>query len=206
MNLQDIATRIEQVPLRNKRRVIAIAGAPASGKSTLAEVLAAKIDTAAVVPMDGFHLSNDVLQERGLLQVKGAPDTFDAAGFGQLVRRIAAAGGSVSYPTFDRSNDCVVPDGGQLPANVQTVLVEGNYLLLNQEPWVELQALWDFSVMLFEPLEVLRDRLCTRWQGYGLSPHDALARATLNDIPNAKLVIDQSSAADMTVAGLTLTK
>ena len=204
MNLQDIVTRIEQVPLRNKRRVIAIAGAPASGKSTLAEALALQIDNAAVVPMDGFHLSNDVLKARGLLQVKGAPDTFDAAGFVQLVRRIVA-GGPVSYPTFDRSKDCVVPDGGQLPARIETILVEGNYLLLNQNSWAELQALWDFTVMLYEPLEVLRERLCARWQSYGHSPQDALARASLNDIPNAKLVIDQSSAADMTVAGLSLT-
>lgn len=203
MNIIEIAKQIESVPLNNSRRIIAIAGAPASGKSTLAEALAEQISSAQVVPMDGFHLSNEVLIGKGLLAVKGAPQTFDAAGFVEMVQSLRKDG-EHSFPTFDRTNDCVVPSGGFVPASTQTILVEGNYVMLNMPEWKALQPLWDFSIMLSYPMDVLKSRLCARWGHYGHTAEEALERASFNDIPNAKLVSERSFDADLVLDGVTL--
>ena len=198
MDSDAILQRIEAVPLRDGRRIIAIAGAPASGKSTLADILVQKLPNACVVPMDGFHRSNDDLAQMGLLARKGAPETFDGEAFVALVRALRS-GAEMIFPTFDRARDCVVPEGGHLPGTVETIIVEGNYLLLDRGPWRALGKEWDLSVMIDVPLAVLRERLVARWLRHGLDPAGALARAQQNDIPNAQVVIASSTFAEVIV-------
>ena len=170
------------------RKLIAIAGAHGSGKSTLAEDLAHQLGpTAAVMPMDGFHLDNDTLHAMELFHRKGAPETFDADGFVALIKRLRAED-TVPYPTFDRDAYRTVPDGGQINETTRIVLVEGNYLLLNQSPWDSLAGLFDMTVRLVVNHETLAARLITRWIDHGLSPEDAQNRALGNDMVNVRYV------------------
>jgi len=170
------------------RRLIAIAGAPGSGKSTLAEDLARRLGpTAAVMPMDGFHLDNDALHAMNLFHRKGAPETFDADSFVTLIKRLHSEQ-SVPYPTFDRTADQTVPAGGQIDEATRIVLVEGNYLLLNQPPWDGLAGLFDMTVRLIVDHETLAARLIDRWIDHGLSPEQARQRALGNDMVNVTYV------------------
>ena len=181
------------------RRVIAIAGPPASGKSTSAEAVADAVDGCCVVPMDGFHLDNGLLDARGLRAVKGAPQTFDALGFVRLVERLKVED-EVLFPRFSRELDMSIACAGAITADIKTVIVEGNYLLLDRPVWKDLHTLWDKSIMLTVPSDALEARLVQRWIDQGHSPEDAKARAMRNDIPNARLVINGSIGADVVIA------
>ena len=182
------------------RRVIAVAGAPGSGKSTLVARLVEALENAALVPMDGFHLDDRLLEEDGLVSRKGAPETFDAAGCVALVARLRA-GGEVIHPVFDRSRELAIAGAGRVPAGTRLVVVEGNYLLLNRAPWRDLAGLWDLSVMLEVPMGELRRRLTARWQALGKDP--ARIEAHLhNDLANAETVLRQSLPADLVVRNL----
>lgn len=156
----------------------------------MAEALADRITasgrSAQVVPMDGFHLDNATLDARGLRHRKGAPETFDVTGFLTLLTAMKADG-PVPFPTFDRAADATVPNGGTFDAEI--ALVEGNYLLLDEAPWRALHPLWDTTILLSVPEEVLRARLVDRWITHGMTPDAGLARAELNDLPNARRMI-----------------
>ena len=195
---EDIIAAILNVPLTNGRRIIAIVGAPASGKSTLAAALKTQIPGSCVVPMDGYHLDNDTLQERALLARKGAPDTFDVAGFERLLKTIRAQD-TIPFPTFERALDRSIPAGGRIEACHHTILVEGNYLLLDALPWNALQGFWDYSILLKVAMPELERRLVARWLAQGHTKPQASKRAQQNDLPNAKVVINQSIAADHVV-------
>jgi pantothenate kinase/chemotaxis signal transduction protein len=116
---------------RPGRSVLGITGAPGAGKSTLAAELVAALDGRAVlVPLDGFHLDDAVLDVLGRRERKGAPDTFDAAGFAHLLRRVVARTDDVVYaPRFDRAQEQAVAGALPVPRDVPLVVVEGNYLL-----------------------------------------------------------------------------
>ena len=174
------------VPARGARRLIALAGPPASGKSPLAPRLADALG-GAVVPMDGFHLDDTLLEPRGLLPRKGAPETFDQRGFARFIADLAT-GGEVFHPTFDRTREIAIAQSGVVPAECDTVVVEGNYLLLDAPGWRELAARWDLSVYLPVDPEVLEQRLIARWLGHGLPEQAARAKAMDNDIPNGARV------------------
>jgi pantothenate kinase len=146
--------------------------------------------------MDGFHLDNEDLKKQDLLARKGAPETFDVAGFIAIIQLIRG-GKETEFPTFDRANDCVVPNGGAVLATDETILVEGNYLLLDHPNWVELAGLWDFSIFLDTPIHTLRCRLVDRWLCYGLDKTMAILRAKENDLPNARLVQQSKTPADL---------
>lgn len=149
--------------------------------------------------MDGFHRSNEDLKEHRLLARKGAPETFDVAGFEAIIHTVRARK-EVDFPTFDRGNDCVVPGGGAVKASDETILVEGNYLLLDVAPWNALAGLWDFSIMLEVPIEELKARLVDRWLAHGFDRKGAIKRAEENDLRNARTMIKSSFPADMTVS------
>ncbi len=191
---------IRVAPRQSRRRLVALVGPPASGKSTLADRIAEELTASGcethIVPMDGFHLDNRILDQRGLRARKGAPETFDSNGFLALVRRLADTP-ELYYPLFDRSRDISIAGAGYIPSSCDTVLVEGNYLLLDQPVWRELNEIWDFSLMLSPDPDTLRTRLIQRWIDHGLSREDAVARAETNDLPNAELVLEQSLPASL---------
>ncbi len=178
------------------RVLVGIAGPPGGGKSTLATKIATRLGPdAAVLPMDGYHLDNATLVEMGLLDRKGAPDTFDSADFVQLVQSLRHKD-NVSYATFDRDQDRTVPEGGKIQSNTRIVLIEGNYLLLQSPPWSELRSLFDLSVFLDVPKETLKSRLVRRWHAHGLTASEAEARAEQNDMKNVETVQTGSAHAD----------
>lgn len=183
-----------------ERLVVAIAGAPGSGKSTIAEALRADIaargETVAVVPMDGFHFDNRVLEARGLLPRKGAPETFDVAGFHHLLGRIVAREPDVAIPVFDRSIEIARAGAAIVSAETPIILVEGNYLLLDEPPWTGLAPLFNLTVWLDVPLPELERRLIRRWLKHGFAGGAARQKALSNDIPNAERVAAGSRPAD----------
>jgi pantothenate kinase len=179
-----LVDRVTPVPKRHKRRLIAVAGPPASGKSTLAAELACALPRACVVPMDGFHLDNRVLTARGLLSRKGAPETFDIAGFTTMIARLQDEK-EVVYPVFDRSIECAIAGAAVVDETTETVVVEGNYLLLDAPGWRTLRPLWDFAAYLDVPEDELRARLMQRWHDHGYAPEDAHRKVETNDLPNA---------------------
>ncbi|MDA5558179.1 AAA family ATPase [Shimia sp. MMG029] len=199
-DLDALVAAIAAAPRKGVRRVVAVAGAPASGKSTLAEEIAARLravgSVAQVVPMDGFHMDNQDLVDLGLLARKGAPNTFDAEGFVALAGQLSQ-GGVLAYPTFDRARDVTIPGGGAVSADCDTVVVEGNYLLFDAPVWRALPEIWDVSVFLSVPEEELRRRLVERWLTHGLSQEQAEQRAEENDLENAQLVQSKRLPSDI---------
>ena len=189
LKLDQLSSEIEKLAAGGKRALIAIAGAPGSGKSTFAEHLSGYLGKkASVIPMDGFHLDNSVLEAKGLLSVKGAPQTFDCASFAGLVSGIKE-GKIQKFPTFDRALDKVIPEGGQLSKEASILLFEGNYLLCDLPGWAELADMWDAGIWLDVPIDILRTRLIRRWRDHGLSDREAIKRAEENDLENAKQVL-----------------
>jgi pantothenate kinase len=179
------------------RVLVALAGAPGAGKSTLAADLAAALGpVAAVVPMDGYHLDNAILDARGRRFAKGSPDTFDVAGFAAMLRRLKAED-EVIIPVFDRDIDLSRGSARLIGPEVRIAVVEGNYLLLRDPPWNSLTGLWDLTVFLDVPEAELERRLVARWLHHGLGPAAARHRAEANDLPNARLVVARSAPPDL---------
>ena len=194
----DLVTLLRRTTAGKSRMLVAVVGAPGSGKSTLAEALAGALPQAQWIPMDGFHMDNETLAARGTLERKGAPETFDAAGFVTFVRALAG-GHQADYPTFDRTADAVIPQGGRIAPDTRVFVVEGNYLLLDDDPWSELARLWDVTVTLEVDEDELERRLVERWVRHGHAPEDALFRAHNNDLVNARVIRDRSRTADYTI-------
>lgn len=194
--------RILAAKARDKRIVVAIAGAPGSGKSTMAEALTAQLTedigvTSQVLPMDGFHYDNAVLEPLGLLPRKGAPETFDVAGLASVLTRLGQdAPEDVAVPVFDRSQDLARAGGRIIRAGTRVIMVEGNYLLLENRPWAELRSGFDVTVSIQCDISVLRERLLQRWLDHGYVRSEALKKAQDNDLPNAELVTAHSARAD----------
>ena len=156
--------------------------------------------SAALVPMDGFHLDNSVLVQLGRLFRKGAPDTFDAYGLCNAVSALAQGGRDVFLPTFDREKDQAL--AGHLHVRQQTkiIVLEGNYLLLDDEPWNELRPFFTGSIFLAPAIETLEHRLKCRWKGLGFSEEEADQKTYGNDMVNARLVLENSIPADLILA------
>ena len=196
----EIVTR-RAAGLSSSRKIIAISGPPASGKSTVAEAVVASLTTmektAALVPMDGFHLDNAVLERAGTLARKGAPETFDADGFVHLISRIANGTEAVYAPVFDRARDITVAGAQLIPTNAEFVIVEGNYLMLNAAPWDQLRQFWTLSVAISAPMDVVEQRLMERWTDYDIAPDEARAKVQGNDLKNAKMVLQNSAPSDL---------
>lgn len=184
-----------------KRFIVAIAGPPGSGKSTLSARLHELLPEGAseVVPMDGFHYDDAVLERRGLRARKGAPETFDFAGFEALLKRIRAGEPDIAIPVFDRSMELSRAAASIVATQTKFILVEGNYLLLDEEPWSRLAPLFDFSIFVDVPRNELERRLMERWHGHGRSDEDARAWIASNDLPNIERVLARRRAADLVI-------
>lgn len=194
---------ISQLP--EGRRLIAIAGAPGSGKSTLAESLVEEINRAipgeaAILPMDGYHFDDMVLEARGHRPRKGAPHTYDVPGFAHMLGRLRRnEEAEIAVSVFDRELEIARAGARLIPQSVNRLIVEGNYLLLQHEPWSMLAPLFDMSVMIEVPEPVLEERLSRRWKELGLSPAEITAKIEANDMPNGRTVITESRAADYVI-------
>ncbi len=189
-------------PTAPARALLGIAGAPGSGKSTLAsalvEVLTERGVPVALVGMDGFHLAHSVLFARGLAEVKGAPETFDAAGYVALLRRLRSAGETVWAPEFRREIEDAVAGAVPVDPSVRLVITEGNYLLLDG-PWAPVRGLLDEVWFVDEPDQVRRERLAARHRRYGRSEAEAWARTLGSDERNAELVTATRDRAQLLV-------
>lgn len=199
-----LAVMAEQVlgaVIPGRRTLVAIAGPPAAGKSTLSERLCERIDAlspgiVALVPMDGYHFDNAVLVPQGKLDIKGAPETFDVAGLARDLERLRRDDAPVAVPVFDRPLDLARAGARLITPEHRLVLVEGNYLLLDESPWRELRTFFDRTLFIDVPDAVLVDRLIRRWRGMGQDPDGALIRTHDKDMLNARLVKDRSAAPD----------
>lgn len=206
VDLDDLAARAaalaEADPAR--RVLLGLVGAPGSGKSTLARRLANRLSARGVpavrVPMDGFHLADVALLERGLLARKGAAETFDAYGYLALLRRLRAeTDHDVLAPGFERDLEQPLAASITIAPEHRVVVTEGNYLLDADEPWPdvrrELDAVW------FVDLDDgrRRSRLVTRHVKHGKSREDAQAWVDDVDEPNALRVIARREHADLVV-------
>jgi pantothenate kinase len=182
-----------------QRVMVAIAGPPGAGKSALSEKLLPLLPegAAAIVAMDGFHYDNAILEARGLMQRKGAPETFDFAGFRHLLERLRAADDEVAVPLFDRAADLARANAAIVVPEAKFILVEGNYLLLEEGPWYGLAPLFDFSVFIDVPRGELARRLVQRWVDHGLTPEAARERAFSNDMANVERVMAARREADL---------
>lgn len=186
-----------------RRFLIAIAGPPGAGKSTMADNVANGLralgESAAILPMDGFHMDNAVLIERGLLARKGIPETFDVRGFLDIVRAVRPADQEVLVPVFDRSRELAIASARPIDPQDRFIIIEGNYLLFTQGKWAELDGIFDYTIMLAPPMEVLEERLWDRWRGYKLTEEEASAKVYGNDLPNGRLILENRRPADITL-------
>ncbi|WP_084032629.1 nucleoside triphosphate hydrolase [Chelativorans sp. J32] len=196
-----LADEIVARAAREPRFLAAIAGPPASGKSTLAERLAAELiargESAAIVPMDGFHYDDVVLRARGLSHRKGAPETFDFRGLRVLLQRLRAREPEIAIPLFDRSMEVSRAAAAIIDRDVRFVLVEGNYLLLDEDPWNGLQDMFDLSIYLDLGRQELEKRLLERWRYHGRDEKAAREWIDTNDLPNAERVASCRRNADI---------
>jgi pantothenate kinase len=201
--LEDVAGDIIARAGNTKRILVAIAGPPGAGKSTLADnvvkALKAKGESAEVLPMDGFHMDNAVLIEKGLLKRKGVPESFDVRAFLDIVRAVRAADQEVLVPVFDRSREIAIASARVVSPDHRFIVIEGNYLLFSQGKWAELEGMFDYSIMLAPPMEVLEQRLWERWKGYDLDDEAARAKVYGNDLPNGRLILENRRPADVTI-------
>ncbi|MGC3871721.1 nucleoside triphosphate hydrolase [Halomonas sp. GXIMD04776] len=201
-NIHDMAARLLEAAQGHERFVVALAGPPAAGKSFLSEWLCREINErqpgiAAVVPMDGYHFDNAVLESQGLVPIKGAPETFDADGLHQDLMRIRRADKSVAVPVFDRPLDLARAGARLITLEHRIVIVEGNYLLLNQAPWPALNELFDMTLLLEVPDEILEERLIQRWLDMGQDRRAAYDKAYHKDMRNARLIKAESIEPDL---------
>jgi len=179
--------------------VLGVVGAPGAGKSTLASALADAVD-AVVVPMDGFHLAQAELERLGRADRKGAPDTFDAHGFIALLRRLQTADAPVTYaPQFRREIEEPVAGAIPVPREAPLVIVEGNYLLLDESPWDQVHGLLDECWFVEIDEEVRVERLIARHEAHGRSPEQARAFALGSDQANAELIAGTRARADWVI-------
>ncbi|MFB2531121.1 nucleoside/nucleotide kinase family protein [Paracoccus sp. p4-l81] len=193
--LDDLIARIRT--LAGLRVMVALIGPPGAGKSTLAEVLAARLDHAEVVGQDGFHYDDAILTARGLRPRKGAPETFDTAGLAAMLARLKRAEGDVAIPVFDRDLELSRGSARIIPAATRILIVEGNYLLLTRPGWSDLHPLFDLTVALDIDRATLHDRLTRRWQRAALPDAEIRRRVDANDLPNGDVVRAESRAADV---------
>lgn len=201
--MDELVARAAALP-HEGRLLLGICGAPGSGKTTLAKKLAHRLTAAGLpavrLPMDGFHLSDDVLRLRGLLDVKGAPETFDVFGYLALLQRLRHEMTHPVYaPGFERDLEQPIAAAIAVDPTVKVIVTEGNYLLDAQEAWPDVRATMD--EVWFTDLDDnrRRARLVERHVKFGKSREDAQAWVDRVDEPNAQRVRARLDTADLVI-------
>jgi len=176
LRMDEIVDLARMIIVPGERRVLGITGAPGAGKSTVsAALLEALGDAAVVVGMDGFHLSSHELARLGRSERKGAPDTFDAAGYAALLYRLRATSGTTYAPYFDRAIEESIAGWVPVFHDTPLVITEGNYLLLADAEWSVVRGAIDEVWYLDVPDAVRRERLVRRRESFGHRHADAVA-------------------------------
>ncbi|MEH6726614.1 MAG: nucleoside/nucleotide kinase family protein [Hyphomicrobiales bacterium] len=208
LDQQELLTQLAKIcdaSAPGDRHIIAIAGAPASGKSTLAEWLVDQLNEAgagraALLPMDGYHYDDRVLTPRGWQAQKGAPHTFDVGGLAAMLKRLRAnSEQSIAVPMFDRSIEIARAGAVLIEQATRVIVVEGNYLLLDEAPWQQLAAQFDQTLMVEVDEAELERRLRERWVNLGLWDAEIDSKVDENDLPNGRLVYAKSRAPDIRI-------
>ena len=187
------------------RIAIGIAGGPGVGKSTLAAELVTMINashpgSAALVPMDGFHIKHDKLEAMGQVEFKGAPHTFEGAEFVGFLHHLKQASEAVSGPGYSRKIEDIVENAFTIQPEVKVLIVEGNYLLLTEGPWAGVRSLLDYAVFIDVPRDLVKQRLLKRHAEEGLFTEERnRAHIERNDLPNYDLVALSQDRADVVI-------
>lgn len=205
MPLDTLIARIDALAGSSPRVIVGISGSPGSGKTTLATALVDELgEQAAHLPMDGFHLANRTLDRLGRRERKGAIDTFDGQGFVALLERVRRETGHTVYaPSFRREVDEPVAGEIAIEPAVRIVIVEGNYLLAEQDPWIRVRDLLDEAWFCEAPADVRERRLVERHTLGGRSVEAATEFARTVDGSNAQLIERTAHRAHLRVSGVT---
>ena len=214
--LDDLARRAWGLVSPGSRAILGIAGSPGAGKTTLARRLAERVNElsaasggpaspfAAHVPMDGFHLAQSTLVRLGRAERKGAIDTFDGWGFLALLSRLRAETEHTVYaPGFDRAIEEPIAGEIAIEPSTQLVIIEGNYLLVDDGPWAAVKGQLAESWFCETPDAVRVSRLVARHETGGRTPEAALAWAETVDGRNAVLIESTLDRSDLVVSGVT---
>ncbi|WP_127145433.1 nucleoside/nucleotide kinase family protein [Pelagibacterium montanilacus] len=200
IDLEEMTDKLAELASGRVRSLVALAGPPAAGKTYIAGALHRAIEArhperSAVLGLDGYHYDDRALEARGTLARKGAPFTFDVDGFTAMLDRLAAdSGRAVAVPVFDRTLEIARAGAAEIGPAVRVILVEGNYLLLDDPDWRHLAARFAMTVAIHAPEPVLVDRLSARWAEH--DPEHGAERLARNDLPNMRLVLGASQEAD----------
>ena len=188
------------------RIAIGLAGGPGTGKSTLAAELVTMVNathpgSAALVPMDGFHMKHSKLEGLGQVEYKGAPHTFEGAEFVSFLHHLKHATEPVSGPGYSRKIEDTIENAFTVQPELKTLIVEGNYLLLTEGPWAGIRPLLDYAIFLDVPRDLVKARLLKRHAEEGLFTEERnRAHIERNDLPNYDLVQQSQDRADVVIA------
>ena len=203
--LRPLLTRLETLQQEKKRRILVMMAAPpAAGKSTICQFLST-FSPVTVLGMDGFHRRQEDLlahttirdgQVVTLVDIKGAPETFDLPKLTEAVRRVAA-GEVIGWPVYNRLLHNPVENAMKVEGNI--VLLEGNYLLLDEPGWRDLRRYADYTIRIIAEEQILRQRLIDRKAASGASQAQAVHFVDFSDLPNARLCLAKTMPADLTL-------
>jgi len=192
---QKLARHILGLCHNRPRTLVGVAGIPGSGKSTLARHLRDALDhisqhpgTATMVPLDGFHFTNAELEQRGLSEHKGSPETFHVPSFFAKLIEIKRASAPVLMPIYSREIHEPIPDALEVTPETSIVVVEGNYLFCDLGKWRSIATLCDIRIFVDAKMKDAAERVITRHVLGGLTPEEAAAKYERNDKPNSELI------------------